>query len=321
MKPLGVMLLTGWLMLLPGIQGCGQAESSAQPATAGAAGQSEAVPERVIQHQLRVTLHPRPGELEVTDELDLSALATAGGVIEQVQLDLNSALRVTHNQQVLTPVATQAGISRYQFNNLQQHTLSLSYRGKLASTEDCAWLVQACVLLNEKGAFLDGSSAWYPQISGTSQRFSMQVVLPDGWVSLSQGAQTAQGWTEQQPQRDIYLLAGAFHVYEAEQKAGQPRAMVYLQSEDAELAERYLQATARYVDEYSRLLGAYPYAKFATVESFWETGWGMPSFTLLGSQVMRLPFILHSSFPHEILHNWWVTGYTLIAVAATGVKG
>jgi hypothetical protein len=308
MKPLGVMLLTGWLMLLPGIQGCGQAESSAQPAAAGAAGQTETVPERVIQHQLRVTLHPRPGELEVTDELDLSALATAGGVIEQVQLDLNSALRVTHNQQVLTPVATQAGISRYQFNNLQQHTLSLSYRGKLASTEDCAWLVQACVLLNEKGAFLDGSSAWYPQINGTSQRFSMQVVLPDGWVSLSQGAQTAQGWTEQQPQRDIYLLAGAFHVYEAEQKAGQPRAMVYLQSEDAELAERYLQATARYVDEYSRLLGAYPYAKFATVESFWETGWGMPSFTLLGSQVMRLPFILHSSFPHEILHNWWGNG-------------
>ena len=31
----------------------------------------------------------------------------------------------------------------------------------------------------------------------------------------------------------------------------------------------------------------------------------MPSFTLLGSQVIRLPFILASSYPHEILHNWW----------------
>ena len=27
--------------------------------------------------------------------------------------------------------------------------------------------------------------------------------------------------------------------------------------------------------------------------------------TLLGSQVIRLPFILRSSYPHEILHNWW----------------
>jgi hypothetical protein len=41
------------------------------------------------------------------------------------------------------------------------------------------------------------------------------------------------------------------------------------------------------------------------VENFWETGYGMPSFTLLGSQVIRFPFILHSSYPHEILHNWW----------------
>ncbi|MCB1055633.1 MAG: hypothetical protein KDD11_09000 [Acidobacteria bacterium] len=31
----------------------------------------------------------------------------------------------------------------------------------------------------------------------------------------------------------------------------------------------------------------------------------MPSFTLLGPQVIRLPFILASSYPHEILHNWW----------------
>ncbi|MCK5357346.1 MAG: hypothetical protein KAJ48_03030, partial [Elusimicrobiales bacterium] len=34
-------------------------------------------------------------------------------------------------------------------------------------------------------------------------------------------------------------------------------------------------------------------------------GYGMPSFTLLGSTVIRLPFILNSSYPHEILHNWW----------------
>jgi len=41
------------------------------------------------------------------------------------------------------------------------------------------------------------------------------------------------------------------------------------------------------------------------VENFWETGYGMPSFTLLGPRVIRLPFIIHSSYPHEILHNWW----------------
>ena len=31
----------------------------------------------------------------------------------------------------------------------------------------------------------------------------------------------------------------------------------------------------------------------------------MPSFTLLGPQIIRFPFIITSSYPHEILHNWW----------------
>jgi hypothetical protein len=56
------------------------------------------------------------------------------------------------------------------------------------------------------------------------------------------------------------------------------------------------------------LIGTYPYAKFAVVENAWQTGFGMPSFTLLGSRVMRFPFILYTSLPHEILHNWWGNG-------------
>jgi aminopeptidase N len=56
---------------------------------------------------------------------------------------------------------------------------------------------------------------------------------------------------------------------------------------------------------YTDLIGEYPYGKFALVENFWQTGYGMPSFTLLGSKVIRLPFIVHTSYGHEILHNWW----------------
>jgi hypothetical protein len=35
------------------------------------------------------------------------------------------------------------------------------------------------------------------------------------------------------------------------------------------------------------------------------TGYGLPSWTLLGSSVVRLPFILDTSLPHEIVHSWW----------------
>ena len=84
--------------------------------------------------------------------------------------------------------------------------------------------------------------------------------------------------------------------------------VVYLLQADDQLARRYLQTTAEYIRLYSDWIGAYPYAKFAIVENRWQTGYGMPSFTLLGSRVIRLPFILHTSLPHEILHNWLGNG-------------
>jgi len=83
------------------------------------------------------------------------------------------------------------------------------------------------------------------------------------------------------------------------------RAMAFLRTPDEGLANKYLEVTEQYMNMYQGLIGPYPYTKFALVENFWETGYGMPSFTLLGEKVIRFPFILHSSYPHELLHNWW----------------
>ncbi len=79
----------------------------------------------------------------------------------------------------------------------------------------------------------------------------------------------------------------------------------FLRDDDPALAQRYLDATARYLELYNGMLPPYPYASFALVENFWETGYGMPGFTLLGPRVIRFPWILTSSYPHELLHNWW----------------
>jgi hypothetical protein len=92
--------------------------------------------------------------------------------------------------------------------------------------------------------------------------------------------------------------------------------MVFLRQPDPALAQKYIGATDRYLRMYSSLLGQYPYGKFALVENFWDTGYGLPSFTLLGSNVLRLPFIINSSYPHEILHDWW--GNSVYVDKATG---
>jgi hypothetical protein len=44
------------------------------------------------------------------------------------------------------------------------------------------------------------------------------------------------------------------------------------------------------------------------VENFFPTGYGFPSYTLIGGSVLRLPFIIDTSLSHEIAHNWWGNG-------------
>ena len=256
-----------------------------------------------MHHQLTVKLNPEKNELSVKD---IVTLPDNGQSVFMLQL--NSQFHLKYKRRYLHPVRTEGGVSSYHLAVDATRQLTLHYKGTIESTVNCSWLEQACVLLNENGVFLDGNSTWYPRLEGALHRFSIEAVLPEKWVSLSQGGQTKKGWEEHKPQRDIYFMAGPFKVYESRPDLEKPKAMVYLRADDPKLAQQYLDATHQYLEQYSRMFGDYPYAKFATVESFWETGWGMPSFTLLGTRVMRLPFILHSSFPHEILHNWWGNG-------------
>jgi hypothetical protein len=166
--------------------------------------------------------------------------------------------------------------------------------------------------ISAEGVHLDGASGWYPLFVDSLQTFDLQVELPQAWLAVSQGAGpkiTEAGqhrqiaWQTSQPQDEIYLIAAPFTLYRRE--LGEIEAQVFLRQPDASLAARYLDATEHYLPLYQSLIGEYPYAKFALVENFWQSGYGMPSFTLLGSRVIRLPFILHTSYPHEILHNWW----------------
>ncbi len=162
------------------------------------------------------------------------------------------------------------------------------------------------------GVFLSDATGWYPVIEGLRHAFTLDVSAPAGWEVVSQGRRTRHEldggvtrirWESDEPQAEVWLVGGPLTEYA--RTLGDRQAMVFLRQPDPALAGKYLDATFQYVDLYSRLIGRYPYAKFALVENFWETGYGMPSFTLLGSQVIRLPFILTTSYPHEILHNWW----------------
>ncbi len=114
-------------------------------------------------------------------------------------------------------------------------------------------------------------------------------------------------WAVTQPSEALTLVANTFVTSSRDwtAKTGQRiRLSTYLFPDDAHLAEEYLDATARYLDAYIPLLGPYPFEKFAVVENFFASGLGMPSFTLLGSGIIKRHYVQPYALGHEIVHSW-----------------
>jgi len=171
-------------------------------------------------------------------------------------------------------------------------------------------------LIDERGVYLANGSLWYPFNYDGMFTFDLTVDVPFDWMAISQGRRADQYtgrlhdedrtftvWVEEHPTPELYLVAGDYYRHEAYHQGVWVMAYTYEQSDS--LAQVYLDATGRYIALYESLIGEYPFSKFAMVENFWQTGYGMPSFTLLGNKVIRLPFIVRTSYGHEILHNWW----------------
>lgn len=169
----------------------------------------------------------------------------------------------------------------------------------------------------DTGIFLSGESYFYPHVDmepgeAPLLTFALGVATPRTLKVISQGKrirETTQNgprhtlWQCDDPMEEIFIVADRF--FEYKDRYEDVQLYVFLRERDEELAGRYLEKARSYLAFYSRLVGDYPFVKFAVVENSVETGYGMPSFTLLGSRVMRFPFIMNSSYPHEILHNWW----------------
>jgi len=168
-------------------------------------------------------------------------------------------------------------------------------------------------LIDPRGAFLSGGTLWYPQRFDAPSTFQLTATVPEDWMTVSQGQRIVPEsgepitWNSPQPMDEIYLIAGPYVLREEDHEGIAIQTFTY-GNDDEELCRGYLDATRDYLDLYGDLIGPYPFDKFALVENFWQTGYGMPSFTFLGNRVIRLPWIVKTSYGHEILHNWWGNG-------------
>jgi aminopeptidase N len=178
------------------------------------------------------------------------------------------------------------------------------------SSEDPTYGVHGAI--TTQGTFLGDTAGWYPVPPSLPLKRSVQVSAPAGIEAITAGrrvtrstkdAVTSSSWEELRPVGGLTLCAGPYQI--EERREGGVTLYSYFYPDNASLSSRYLDAAAGYLRIYSDLFGPYPFEKFAVVENFFPTGYGFPSFTLLGSTIIRLPFIIDTSFPHEIVHSWW----------------
>lgn len=267
----------------------------------------------LVEYSLRVRLTPDEQHLAVQAEIFLPSAHRQAGA----EFQLSRALTIVESQPAVVLVEGDAGQgARYALKEAAPAGwLRLEYSGDFhlglsdQKEEYTRGFRETDGIVGTEGVYLAGSSLWVPRFDDELIRFQLEVSSQEGWHVISQGnGSSGQGdghahWDSGGALEQIYLVGGPLRRWS--DSAGAIETLVYLHDEDEALSSKYLDVTARYLEMYRGLLGTYPYEKFALVENFWETGYGMPSFTLLGEEVIRFPFILHSSYPHEILHNWW----------------
>ena len=170
-------------------------------------------------------------------------------------------------------------------------------------------------IVGEEGIYLSPEYAYYPDNYSDMSMFNATLITPQEYLTVTDGKlsehTTTEGlnqmnWEGEAPTDGLYISGGKWELlYDT---AGGVDVYGFFFPEDRDISEQYVGAVKRYLGMYDGLLGKYPYSKFAVVENFFSTGYGMPSWTLLGKDVVHLPWIVHISLGHEVCHNWWGNG-------------
>ncbi|MFO0247371.1 MAG: M1 family metallopeptidase [Betaproteobacteria bacterium] len=202
--------------------------------------------------------------------------------------------------------------------------VSVRWSGALAATDGASshrdTLGRIEPAAGPEGSFLPAASGWYPAPEGLLASHRVRLKLPAGQRGLVAGRllrerDDASGYEAAfdfpHPGEGIDLMAGPYTVAERRVRLAdgrEARLRTWFHPAIAGLSEGYLESVARYLERFEARIGPYAFTEFSVVSSPTPTGFGMPTLTYLGVNVLKLPFIRATSLGHEVLHNWWGNG-------------
>lgn len=292
----------------------------------------------IRHHDLDVRLEPKTHTMTVRDTLSL-----VGDSVEakEVQFLLNSALILDDvrvgSQSVPFQEEPSAGLTvddvpkrgrsartvrvtlPVSINQMRSFTLTAAYHGQINDPPRPSKGLrfvrpdQTNGHIGPEGVYLTSETHWYADIPDSLPTYRVRVTVPEEWEVVTHGREIGRSrndksdvttvWDVDVPTEALTLVANRFVKNRRDWKGIE--LATYLFPQEAHLAEEYLDAAATYLEVYVKLLGPYPFPKFAVVENFFPSGIGLPSFTLLGERVVRRHYIQPYSLGHEIVHSWF----------------
>jgi len=270
-------------------------------------------------HQIRVRIEPDSRFLEGRDSIRFDA-PRAATLVLSARFRVDSLL--VDARRIEVPPKPDRGFQRIALPAARR--IDLRWSGELAPIErnldHRGTLTYAEPTSGKEGGFLPSGSGWYPAVDGSIESYELELdlpaeqrgLVPGRLIEESQAAGRYHARFEfRRPAEGITLMAGPYRIEERRVRTAagsEVRLRTYFHAEIAGLAAGYLDSIAGYLDLYERWIGAYPFSEFSVVSSPTPTGFGMPTLTYLGIDVLRLPFIRATSLGHEVLHNWWGNG-------------
>ena len=276
---------------------------------------------RSVHHDLKIVLNPSEAKLSGLDTVTVDArnasrlvfLLSQTASVQSTSISDKDRAFVFKNGQLLIPLKS----SDRKGPLLVKIHYSAAFHDPVpdtfANTDNPGYGVTGTI--SERGTFLQAGAGWYPEIPGSRPTFRLLVEAPAGTLAVTSGRclghetkkfRTFSEWETGFPSEGLSLSAGPYAV--TEKNRADVTIATYFFPESASLSQDYLDAAVKYIELYKELIGPYPFQQFSIVENFFPTGYGFPSYTLLGSTVIRLPFIIETSLGHEIAHCWWGNG-------------
>ncbi len=148
---------------------------------------------------------------------------------------------------------------------------------------------------------------WYPHTDALAL-FELKLRLPAGYRANSEADQIIQKghffyFDFQHPLDNLSLIASKDYIVKTRQYQ-HIQIETWFKPQNSHFSQTYLQKAQQYLELYQKLLGPFPYRRFAIIDSPLPVGYSLPTYTVLSQHIIARPFVLEQSLAHEILHQW-----------------